>query len=659
MPRVSTRFIHAWALSLYALVATFFNWPLTLHLNNRLPGPVGGDLGVYVWNQWLFRHELVAHGRFPLFTREILALTPPVDLSLHNYTLFADLLAFPLIPVLGVTATFNVLYLGLSVLTAWSMFVLARSVGARDAEAWLAGVLFGFSPILMARSGAHFSLATAVPLPLFLLVLRRVARDGDWRYAAASGAIAAWASLCDAYYGIFCVVVAACYVAARFGRLRSTVHDRLTAAAGTRVVDALIICLGFVIAFIVTTGGGEVRVLHQSIAVRSLYNPVLVLTILVLIRAYLRYRPTVSLTLPPTRVMARVMAIAGAACALMLSPVLFAFAYSVADGAVLHGPNYWRSTPAGVDLLALFTPNPNHALLGGPWRAWLASRPNGFEENVASLTLVGIGVVAVAVWRYRFRPPRVWLALLLFLAALAIGPFLYVGGINTFVPGPWALLRYAPIVTATRMPARYAIPMMMTFSVVFALALGRITAEHPARRRAIVAVVGAALMFELTPYPRQLHSARVPDVFRIIANDPRDVRVLNLPFGFRDGEWSQGNFTAASQFYQTFHQKPLIGGYLSRIGPREMRRQRESVTVRQLIRLSEEQRVSRADLDEVKRRAAGFVDRARLGYVVIEVARTPPAFRRFAIEAYGLVKLGASDGFELYAPAVGATTTLR
>ena len=93
--------------------------------------------------------------------------------------------------------------------------------------------------------------------------------------------------------------------------------------------------------------------------------------------------------------------------------------------------------------------------------------------------------------------------------------------------------------------------------------------------------------------------------------------------------------------------------YLSRISSREMERQRQSVTVRRLIRLSEGQRPPPRDLEEVKQRAPGFVDRTRLGYVVIDVVRTPSALRDFAIEAYGLVKLGESDGHELYAPTVG------
>jgi hypothetical protein len=134
---ISSWQVHGSVLLFYTVVTLFFNWRLALNLDNQLTGEIGGDTGTYVWNLWLFRHEVVAHGRFPLITNEVLSLTPPVDLSLHNYTLFADVLAFPLIPWLGVTATFNVIYLAFSVFTSWSMFLLARTVVRGRAEACL------------------------------------------------------------------------------------------------------------------------------------------------------------------------------------------------------------------------------------------------------------------------------------------------------------------------------------------------------------------------------------------------------------------------------------------------------------------------------------------------------------------------------------------
>jgi len=53
-----------------------------------------------------------------------------------------------------------------------------------------------------------------------------------------------------------------------------------------------------------------------------------------------------------------------------------------------------------------------------------------------------------------------------------------------------------------------------------------------------------------------------------------------------------GKSDAAYQFFQTFHQKPLIGGYLSRISAREIRRQHAVITVHHLLRLSEGQSIS-------------------------------------------------------------------
>lgn len=642
---------HTCAIVGYALLALLFNWPLPLQLGSATTGPITGDTGVYVWNIWLFRHEIVEHARFPLFTREILSLAPRVDLSLHNYTLFADLLAFPLIPFLGVTVTFNVVYLALQAITGWTMFLLARVVIGRDAEAWLVGALFAFSPLLVARGTAHFSLVAAAPLPLLVLFLIRAEQRGNLRYALAAGATVAWAATCDPYYAIFCLLIAGCYFATRRVRVWRDVSGPSRASI-VRTLDVLLICLALLVAGIAGTGGGEFQLLGRTVAMRSLYTPVLLLTTLAAARLWLTWRPRFELLASRSPLATLRFGLATAfACVVPLSPILYAFTYQLRDGGVVHGPIFWRSSPGGVDLLSLFAPNPNHAWLGGPWRDWLTTRPGGFVENVASLTIVGVAVVAIAVWRYKFRPPRTWLALAIFFGALALGPFVHVGGVNTFVPTPWAILRYVPVITATRTPARYAVVLMMAFAMVFGLALAHIASSHPKRRRIVLALVGLALAFELAPFPRRTYGASIPDIYQAIANDPREVRVLELPTGIRDGESSEGNFNAATQYYQTFHQKQLIGGYLSRISTNERRRHQGIPFVRRLIWLSEG-RAMGTDIsnDELKRRAARFVRFARVGYVVVHTDRTPATLKRLAIDTLQLVKVAESDGHELYVP---------
>ena len=58
MLRRVTRGSHLYVLLGYAVVAIVFSWPLPLNLGTHLTGNPGGDTGVYVWNQWVFRHEI-------------------------------------------------------------------------------------------------------------------------------------------------------------------------------------------------------------------------------------------------------------------------------------------------------------------------------------------------------------------------------------------------------------------------------------------------------------------------------------------------------------------------------------------------------------------------------------------------------------------------
>ena len=204
-------------------------------------------------------------------------------------------------------------------------------------------------------------------------------------------------------------------------------------------------------------------------------------------------------------------------------------------------------------------------------------------------------------------------------AALALGPFVLVGGVNTYVPGPWALLRYVPVIGLARMPTRFAIVAALGLALLLAGALVAIGTRWPARRKAISMVVGVLLIFELCPAPSTLYSAEISPIFDIVAADPRPVRILNLPFGVRDGVMSAGNFSARSQFNQTRHGKRLIGGYLSRISNKRLAQMRaDNPTLGRLITISEGRTLSPEDEAALIERGPIFVGKALLGYVVID-----------------------------------------
>src|SRR6202022_1533488 len=201
---------HVGAILAYAILAVAFTWPLPLHMATHLTGSPEGDTGVYVWNQWVFQRELLAGHANPYFTDRILAMTGPANLSLNNYTTFANLLALPLAGFLGVVASFNVVYLVMTVLSGCAMFLLARAMtrGA-EYESWLAGALFAWSPMLATRGSGHFSLVAAASLPLFVLLLMRADRHRRLRDGAALGVALPPAAGARPASPSFCVVWAA------------------------------------------------------------------------------------------------------------------------------------------------------------------------------------------------------------------------------------------------------------------------------------------------------------------------------------------------------------------------------------------------------------------------------------------------------------------
>lgn len=640
----------------YVLVALAFAWPLPLHLGTHLTGDPGGDTGVYVWNQWVFHQELTT-GHNPMATGKILSLTSRVDLTQHNYTPFLNVLALPLIPLLGVIASFNVVFLIVCVLNALAMYGLARRVTtATRFEAWLAGVVFAWSPLMIARTTGHFSIAAAAALPAFIWCLVNAERSRSLRDAALVGLCMAWAAFSDAYFGIYCVLIAVIYLGTLVVRI--TRSERAMPRAWKWVLDVAIVTLGGLIGGLALGRGGEFSLLGIPVRMRSLYNPVLILTLLVIARIILWWRP--QLTLSKARLVRRtndassllkVAIVAAIACAGPLSPVLYGLGERMMEGRFVSPKIFWRSSPPGVDLLAYVAPNSQHPI----WRALfddpLAVRPTIYVEYTAGLSLVSLALIAFALWRVKYRPPVAWIAVTIGFGLLALGPFIQVGGVNTHVPGPWALLRYAPGFGLARMPTRFAIVASIGVAVLMAGALASIGTRWPNRRRTIVAAVAVLLLFELWPAPRPLYSAEISPIYDRIAADPRAVRVLVLPFGVRDGTWETGNFRPRTLFNQTRHGKALIGGYLSRIAPQRVDQMKHDYpTLEALIALSEKSPPGPEIAAILEARGDRLIAQASVGYVVIDSRFIPAERAQLVIDALKLTEVERDQHLTLYVP---------
>jgi len=282
---------------------------------------------------------------------------------------------------------------------------------------------------------------------------------------------------------------------------------------------------------------------------------------------------------------------------------------------------------------------------------WLNSLPTKYIEGLVSVPLVAIVTMVVA-WRAGWIPSRWWTGLTVLFGLLALGPFIHIAGVNTFVPGPWAFLRYVPILGLARTPSRFSVVLMLGIAILFATALVALTRRYPARRRLVVTTVGALLLFELFPAPRPIYSAEIPRIYQHVKDAGGDIRLLELPVGARDGTSSVGNFTARSQFYQTFHEKPLVGGYLSRVSRKRIDAMRSNAMTDALIVLSEGGDIPEETKARLIDLGPAWTERSNIGFVVIDRLRTSDALRAFAVGALRLEHVATEGDLELYRPRI-------
>jgi hypothetical protein len=334
---------------------------------------------------------------------------------------------------------------------------------------------------------------------------------------------------------------------------------------------------------------------------------------------------------------------------LLLLPPLVGLGHRLVAGRMPRTETHWRSSPRGLDLLSYVVPNPNHAWFGGLTRPWfMPDRPDAFPEFVGSFSIVAFAVIACAA--YRGLLPRLWVAFTVFFAALSLGPFVHVAGINSYMIGPWALLRYLPVVGLARSPSRFAIVTVLGLSLLFAFALEALWRRY--RPPLTVAVVLFALLaFELSPNPRLLVSAAVPDVYRAIATGSEEAgTLLELPTGIRDGTSSVGDFRATSLYYQTVHRRPLVGGYLSRVSQWRRQENERSPMMRTLLALSEGQEVAPAWMIEARHSREAFLRRACVKFVTVDRSRMSRAFEAAAVDVLGLKEIRTYERYGLFAP---------
>jgi hypothetical protein len=221
------------------------------------------------------------------------------------------------------------------------------------------------------------------------------------------------------------------------------------------------------------------------------------------------------------------------------------------------------------DLVAFFVPNPLNPLFGNFSTPIYAGFQGKFpiEQAVYPGYVLLIGAMAVfALKTGRNSGTFFWLITALCGFIMALGPRLHIGGTELGFPMPYTAYTYLPLLNTYRTPNRFVVLMLLALAVMAAIALAwlfeKIAAIKPPNRLnfALAVLIMLVAFAESTVYPFPMPTTAVtsPPIYRQIAAEPDDFLVLELPLAP----------LSLPMYYQTHHQKRLVGGYPLRLSNR-------------------------------------------------------------------------------------------
>jgi hypothetical protein len=136
---------------------------------------------------------------------------------------------------------------------------------------------------------------------------------------------------------------------------------------------------------------------------------------------------------------------------------------------------------------------------------------------------------------------------------ISLGPYLQIGGVKyKGFQFPWG----HPIARFFRAPDRFYVLISLTLAVLvgYGLAFLASGSRRTGRRMIVTWILSGLIIFEFLYWPFPTLQPIVPPFYERIASELGEFAILDIPMGRR----------RKYMYYQTFHERPLVGGTLSR-----------------------------------------------------------------------------------------------
>lgn len=196
-----------WPFLLYGGLTLVMTWPLAAQLSTHLAG-ASSDSYINPWANW-WTLKALREG-LDFYHTDYIFYPQQVSLVFHSFSHVNTLLWLPLRP-LGDLAAYNLTVLLAYALSGWAMYFLVKRLTQSVAAAWVAGLIFAFSPHHLAE-GDHPVIISTQWIPLFAWYFMHALHTGERRSAWLAAAFFILNALTSWHLMIFASMWGALYV---------------------------------------------------------------------------------------------------------------------------------------------------------------------------------------------------------------------------------------------------------------------------------------------------------------------------------------------------------------------------------------------------------------------------------------------------------------
>ena len=494
---------------LYLAISLAMFWNVSISPTSSVPNG-GADVYRGLWNLWWVPYSIFTLHKSP-YISNYLFYPAGANLVSGAMSPLAGILTAPVQALAGLAFTYNLIFfLGFS-LSGLFMFMLARYLVKNDYAAFLAGLIFAFSPMHIAQSYFHLQWATIEFIPLFVLFFLMMLRERKTRYAvysAISFVFLAFAGDLNqaAIISSFAILSILFFLAVD----RKSILNRKTAVNfGVLAISVLALGSPFFISMALARG-------PTSSTPSQLFNT---------------------------------------AHNVIYSDNLASFFLPSYYNGIFHN--------ASLGYLVQVYGTKYHGIAYTP----------DLTEKVSYMGYSVLFLAALALY-YEHKKNRVhnslyWAAVLLVFVLLALGPDIQIGGISTGIPSLYSAYKILPLFNTVNRPGRFDIIATLALAVLAAIGFDHLSKSkyNLGSPLALALLFAVIILIEYNGMPFSSASARmmtapagIPPQYGAIAGIAGNLSVLVLP---ALPNLTTGSFLypGMSMYYQTAFKRPIVGGY--------------------------------------------------------------------------------------------------